>query len=148
MHNARSELPRNLERRSSQNLPSETVWKIAEGIWSALLWRQEAADRDSFDPSWPLSQPRFGTHWGLIAKFQTVSLSRRGLIARRRAHVMTSGLLPLADTLPEVAALGCSPRGRRRAARFRPLPRPPRALRPPRQPPCLPQLPCGCAPLP
>src|SRR5215211_2846208 len=62
MHNARSELPRNLERRSSQNLPSETVWKIAEGIWSALLWRQEAADRDSFDPSWPLSQPRFGTH--------------------------------------------------------------------------------------
>src|SRR5215203_4378961 len=131
MHNARSELPRNLERRSSQNLPSETVWKIAEGIWSTLLWRQEAADRDSFDPSWPLRSPDSGP----IATFQTVSLSRRGILARRRAHVMTSALLPLVDMLPEAAALGCSPRGRHRAAWFRPLPRPPRALRPPRQPP-------------
>src|SRR5215203_4696685 len=32
----------------------ETVWKIAEGVSTALLWRQEATDRDSFDPSWPL----------------------------------------------------------------------------------------------
>ena len=38
----------------------ETVWKIAEGVSSTLLWRQEAADRDFFDPSWPLSEPRFG----------------------------------------------------------------------------------------
>jgi len=28
----------------------ETVWKIAEGVSTALLWRQEATDRDSFDP--------------------------------------------------------------------------------------------------
>ena len=33
----------------------ETVWKIAEGVSSALLWRQEAADRHSFDAFWPLS---------------------------------------------------------------------------------------------
>src|SRR5687768_5052396 len=57
--------------------------------------------------------------------------------------------LPLAYTLPEavVAPLGCplgsSPRGRC-AARFRPLPLPPRALRPPRLPPCPPPRPCGC----
>ena len=36
-------------------VPGETVWKIAEGVSSAHLWRQESADRDSFDPSWPLS---------------------------------------------------------------------------------------------
>src|SRR5215216_7455130 len=46
--------------RTSENSPSETVWKIAEGVSSTLLWRQEAADRDFFDPSWPLSEPRFG----------------------------------------------------------------------------------------
>src|SRR5215207_6650584 len=144
MHNARSELPRNLERRSSQNLPSETVWKIAEGIWSTLL----GAKRQPIGtPSTHLGRFRSPAS-GPIATFQTVSLSRRGIIARRRAHVMTSALLPLVDMLPEVAALGCSPRGRHRAAWFRPLPRPPRALRPPRQPPSLPQLPCGCAPLP
>jgi hypothetical protein len=40
----------------------ETTWEIPEGVPSALLWRQEAADRDSLDPSWPLSEPRFGIH--------------------------------------------------------------------------------------
>src|SRR5215203_2904649 len=40
----------------------ETVWKIAEGVTSAILWRQEATDRDSLDSSRPLSEPRFGTH--------------------------------------------------------------------------------------
>jgi hypothetical protein len=40
--------------RTSENSSSETVWKIAEGVSTALLWRQEATDRDSFDPSWPL----------------------------------------------------------------------------------------------
>src|SRR5215204_6021935 len=40
----------------------ETVWKIAEGVTSAILCRQEATDRDSLDSSWPLSEPRFGTH--------------------------------------------------------------------------------------
>ena len=33
----------------------ETVWKIAEGVSSALLRWQEAADRHSFDAFWPLS---------------------------------------------------------------------------------------------
>jgi hypothetical protein len=37
-------------RRTSQNYPSETVWKIAEGLSTALLWRQEAADRLLFAP--------------------------------------------------------------------------------------------------
>jgi hypothetical protein len=40
----------------------ETVWKIAEGFSTALHWRQEAADRHSFDTFWPLSEPPFGTH--------------------------------------------------------------------------------------
>jgi hypothetical protein len=48
----------------------ETAWKIAEGVSSALLWRQEATDRDSFDPSWPLSEPDSGP----ISNLQTVSL--------------------------------------------------------------------------
>src|SRR5215217_5862400 len=48
---------------------SETVWKIAEGVSSTLLWRQEAADRDFFDPSWPLRSPDSGS----IPNFQTVS---------------------------------------------------------------------------
>ena len=52
------------------------------------------------------------------------------------------------DAKAEAAALGCSSSGPRRAAWFRPLLRPPRALRPPRLPLCLPQLACGCAPLP
>src|SRR5215212_10304986 len=47
---------------TSENFPSETVWKIAEGLWRALLRRQESADRDSFDPSWALSEPPFWTH--------------------------------------------------------------------------------------
>src|SRR5215218_6888440 len=59
--------------RTSENLPSETVWKIAEGISSTLLWRQEAADRDSFDPSWPLSEPRFGIHCEFPNSFSTHS---------------------------------------------------------------------------
>jgi hypothetical protein len=40
----------------------ETVWKTAEGLSTALLWRQEALDQDYFNPRWPLSGPRFGTH--------------------------------------------------------------------------------------
>src|SRR5215210_4543424 len=44
---------------TSENAPSETFWKIAEGLWRALLRRQESADRDSFDPSWALSEPPF-----------------------------------------------------------------------------------------
>jgi hypothetical protein len=40
----------------------ETVWKIAKGVSAVLLAAKEMADRDSFDPSWPLSELRFGTH--------------------------------------------------------------------------------------
>jgi hypothetical protein len=40
----------------------ETVWKIAEGVSRALLRQQKSPDRDSFDPSWPLSEPPFVTH--------------------------------------------------------------------------------------
>src|SRR5215203_444317 len=51
-----------LVRRTSENTVSETVWKIAKGVSAVLLAAKEMADRDSFDPSWPLSEPRFGTH--------------------------------------------------------------------------------------
>src|SRR5215216_4539365 len=64
-----SELPRIPLKRTSENSYSETVWKIAEGVSSTLLWRQEAADRDFFDPSWPLRSPDSGS----IPNFQTVS---------------------------------------------------------------------------
>jgi hypothetical protein len=40
----------------------ETVWKIAKGVLAVLIAVKEMADRDSFDSSWPLSEPRFGTH--------------------------------------------------------------------------------------
>jgi hypothetical protein len=40
----------------------ETVWKIAKGVSAVLLAAKEMADRDSFDPSWPLSEPSFGTY--------------------------------------------------------------------------------------
>jgi hypothetical protein len=40
----------------------ETVWKIAEGLSTALLGRQEMPDRGLIDPSWPLSEHSFGTY--------------------------------------------------------------------------------------
>src|SRR5215204_5609559 len=40
----------------------ETVWKIAEGFSTVRFWRQEAAGRGFFTPSWRSSEPRFGTH--------------------------------------------------------------------------------------
>ena len=33
----------------------ETVWKIAEGVSTVLLWWQETTEIDSFDPFWALS---------------------------------------------------------------------------------------------
>ena len=57
--------------RTSENSPSETVWKIAEGFSTVLLWRQKGADRDSFDPSWLLSEPRFGTYSDFPNSFST-----------------------------------------------------------------------------
>jgi hypothetical protein len=46
-----SELLRTPFGRSSQNYPSETVWKIGSGPEMGV---PKAADRGSFDPSWPL----------------------------------------------------------------------------------------------
>jgi hypothetical protein len=49
----------------------ETVWKIAKGVSAVLLAAKEMADRDSFEPSWPLSEPRFGTHPDFPNSFST-----------------------------------------------------------------------------
>ena len=73
----------------------ETVWKIAEGVWRALLRRQKSADRDSFDPSWPLSEPPFWTHSEFPNSFE------RGI--PRSSH--TGSCIPLSyevsiDSLP------------------------------------------------
>jgi hypothetical protein len=46
---------------TSENLPSETVWKIAAGVPARLSCDKRRPNRDSSDPSWPLSEPRFGT---------------------------------------------------------------------------------------
>jgi hypothetical protein len=43
----------------SENFPSKTVWEIAEGLSRVLHRRLEAADRGSFDPSWPPPEPPF-----------------------------------------------------------------------------------------
>jgi hypothetical protein len=40
----------------------ETVWKIAEGVSPRLSGGKRRPNRDSFDPSWLLSEPRFGTN--------------------------------------------------------------------------------------
>jgi hypothetical protein len=40
----------------------ETVWKIAEGVSPCLSGGKRRPNWDSFDPSWPLSGPRFGTY--------------------------------------------------------------------------------------
>jgi hypothetical protein len=47
----------------------ETVWKIAEGVSARLSGGKKRPNRDSFDPSCPLSEP----HSGPIPNFQTVS---------------------------------------------------------------------------
>jgi hypothetical protein len=43
-------------------LRGETVWKIAEGVSPRLSGGKKRLNWDSFDPSWPLSEPRFGTY--------------------------------------------------------------------------------------
>src|SRR5215213_6420427 len=40
----------NPHRRTAQNAPSATAWKITEGFSTVGLCRQEATDRDSFGP--------------------------------------------------------------------------------------------------
>src|SRR5215218_8462265 len=49
----------NPSRRTSQNNPSETVWKIAEVISTVPLRWQQAGTRPPLDPSWPPSEPLF-----------------------------------------------------------------------------------------
>jgi hypothetical protein len=55
-----------------QTVSTETVWKIAEGVSTALLWRQERPIGTPFDPSWPLSEPRFRTHSEFPNSFSTL----------------------------------------------------------------------------
>jgi len=45
-----------------QTVSLETVWKIAEGVSPRLFGGKRRPNRDSFDPSWPLSEPTFGTY--------------------------------------------------------------------------------------
>src|SRR5215211_8987293 len=52
-----------------RTVSGETVWKIAEGISARLSGSKKHPNRDSFDPSWLLSEP----HSGAIPNFQTVS---------------------------------------------------------------------------
>jgi hypothetical protein len=40
----------------------ETVWKIAEGVSSRLSSGKRRLNRDSFNPSWPILEPRFLTY--------------------------------------------------------------------------------------
>jgi hypothetical protein len=40
----------------------ETVWKIAEGVSPRFSGGKRRPNRDSFDPSWPLSEPSFGSY--------------------------------------------------------------------------------------
>src|SRR5215217_8068996 len=91
----------------------ETVWKIAEGVSSTLLWRQEAADRDFFDPSWPLRSPDSGS----IPNFQTVSedefseVQLRACANRRVAYVARSSKKAIESLLPLSSTKSCQPIG-------------------------------------
>src|SRR5215203_6555806 len=48
--------------RTSENSPSETVWKIAENVSARLSGGKKRPNWDSFHPSWPLSEPPFETY--------------------------------------------------------------------------------------
>src|SRR5215213_11066177 len=70
-----SQLPRTPFGRSStsQNTPSETVWKIAEGPPRVLHRRLEAADRAPSNPLGRLQNPYFGIHPDFPNSFSTHS---------------------------------------------------------------------------
>jgi hypothetical protein len=55
--------PRSLCRRILlfTEVPGETVWKIGEGLSARLSGGKRRPNSDFFDPSWPLSEPPFGT---------------------------------------------------------------------------------------
>ncbi len=59
-------------RPTSQNTLYETVWKIAERFSTVRLWRQGAADRGSFAPSWRPSESRFATRSDFPNSFSTL----------------------------------------------------------------------------
>jgi hypothetical protein len=74
LNGSQNELLRNpISRSSVDEVLIETVWKIAKGVLAVLIAVKEMADRDSFDPSWPLSEPRFGTHPDFPNSFSTHS---------------------------------------------------------------------------
>src|SRR5215208_3874601 len=56
------ELLRTPSTRTSQNYPSETVWKIAGRPLEGALLAPGGANRLLFAPSWRPYSPRFGTH--------------------------------------------------------------------------------------
>src|SRR5215203_1729448 len=58
-------------KRTSENSPSETVWKIAEGVSPRLSGGKKRPNWDSFHPSWPLSEPPFGTYSEFPNSFST-----------------------------------------------------------------------------
>src|SRR5215204_4420436 len=61
------------------------IWKIAEGLSTVLLRRQEATDRDCFDPFVRLRNPSFGAHPDFPNSF------RRGILrTSRRASFGTT----------------------------------------------------------
>ena len=55
--------------RTSENFPSETVWKRAEGFSTERFRRQEVANRGSFVPSWRPSESRFGVRFAFSNSF-------------------------------------------------------------------------------
>jgi hypothetical protein len=95
---------------TSENSSSETVWKIAEGLLSALLWCQESADRDSFGSSWPLSEPRFGTHSDFPNSFSRLDFSHSGGkgVGYARHTTRPKEVIKL-RTLPTVMIRGLTP---------------------------------------
>jgi hypothetical protein len=54
----------------------ETVWKIAEGVSPRLSGDKRRPNWDSFDPSWLLSEPRFGTYPEFPNSFSTTFMNK------------------------------------------------------------------------
>src|SRR5215213_348794 len=103
--------------RTSENSPSETVWKIAEGLSSVLRRRQKAADRGSFDPYRPPSGPLFSETSRFSKQFRKVySAKFRCRILQRGPSRGARGWLPRRPTprggIPHVVVVHKDPRMR------------------------------------
>src|SRR5215212_10454026 len=81
-------------RRTSENTPSETVWKIAGRPLEGALLAPGGANRLLFAPSWRPYSPRFGTHSELPNSFST---HYGAYCWQQQVQVQEGGSMPTTD---------------------------------------------------